>query len=170
MTAVAKRAGVGVATLYRHFPTRAAMLEEVYRHHLHRMCRQGRSAVDSRAGADALARWLDVFVRQAAAASGLAAEILAAAGAKTTNKGLSAKGGPANTGLAATHDEVLEITERLLRDAQRAGAARQDVTALDLLTLAAAVADSAPPDAVRLLRIVTDGWRTAVGPARADAV
>jgi AcrR family transcriptional regulator len=160
MTAVAKQAGVGPATLRRHFPTRAALLEEVYRHQIHRMCRQGHRAAESRAGGDALAVWLGVLARQAAAAPGLAREILAAAGAEPTNAGLSANGGPVNTGLAAARAEVVEITETLLAAARQCRAVRPDVTALDLLALVTAVAEAAPTDAVRLLGIVEDGWRT----------
>jgi AcrR family transcriptional regulator len=152
LNAVAKRAGVGPGTLYRHFPTRAALLEDVYRDQLARLRGRGRRAVDS--GADALADWLDHVAQLAAAHKGLAGEILTAADAPPTNTGRSAVGA-ANTGLRAARDDLLDITNQLLATAP----ARPDITAAELLTLVIAAAEAAPAAAPRLLKIIHHGWR-----------
>src|SRR4051812_20025180 len=62
LDAIAKHAGVGIGTLYRHFPTREALIEEVYRTELARLC----DAVPDLLAADppdrALRVWMDRFI------------------------------------------------------------------------------------------------------------
>jgi AcrR family transcriptional regulator len=60
---IAARAGVGVGTFYRHFPTRADLIAAVYRHQIETCAQAGPSLLsDSRSPLDALADWTDLFV------------------------------------------------------------------------------------------------------------
>src|SRR5437870_3932824 len=55
---VAKRAGVGIGTLYRHFPNRQALLESVYRDQVNVNCARGRELLATKPPAEALPLWL----------------------------------------------------------------------------------------------------------------
>src|SRR5215813_6470319 len=55
---VAKRAGVGIGTLYRHFPNRQALLEAVYRDWVMAHCVQARELLTTKSPAEALPLWL----------------------------------------------------------------------------------------------------------------
>lgn len=59
---VARRAGVGNATLYRHFPTRADLLVAVYSDEVTALCRRGAELIDAGSPLEALFAWLDAFV------------------------------------------------------------------------------------------------------------
>jgi AcrR family transcriptional regulator len=59
---VAARAGVGVATLYRHFPTREALLEAVYRHELTRLCEAAPAMAASGPADEALLAWMHRYL------------------------------------------------------------------------------------------------------------
>src|SRR6266581_6701180 len=59
---IARRAGVGIGTLYRHFPTRQALLEAVYRDQVESLRAQTAELLDSAPADEALAAWLRAFV------------------------------------------------------------------------------------------------------------
>ncbi|WP_431246738.1 TetR/AcrR family transcriptional regulator [Leifsonia xyli] len=60
---IAARAGVGVGTIYRHFPTRPALVVAVYRHQIEACAEAGPALLEECATAeDALRRWVDLFV------------------------------------------------------------------------------------------------------------
>src|SRR5206468_1197163 len=59
---VARRAGVGPGTLYRHFPTRFALMEAVYRDGVEALCAEAYDLLSSSAPGDALASWLRSFL------------------------------------------------------------------------------------------------------------
>ncbi|WP_214404963.1 TetR/AcrR family transcriptional regulator [Pseudonocardia lacus] len=60
---IAARAGVGVGTVYRHFPTRADLVVAVYRHQVEACVEAGRTCLDEEPTPyAALARWIDMFV------------------------------------------------------------------------------------------------------------
>jgi AcrR family transcriptional regulator len=59
---VAARAGVGVATLYRHFPTREALLEAVYRHELERLCDAAPGLAAAAPADEALRTWMHRYL------------------------------------------------------------------------------------------------------------
>ncbi|MET7362213.1 helix-turn-helix domain-containing protein [Streptomyces sp. NPDC005562] len=60
---IAARAGVGMATIYRHFPTRADLVTAVYRHQIEACAQAGPSLLaDADSPFDALRRWIDLFV------------------------------------------------------------------------------------------------------------
>lgn len=59
---VARLAGVGIGTLYRHFPTREDLLVEVYRSEISKLCREAESLSKSKPPLEALRSWLLLFV------------------------------------------------------------------------------------------------------------
>jgi AcrR family transcriptional regulator len=58
---IAKRAGVGIGTLYRHFPTRDAMLQSVYRHEVEQLAEAADTLLETMLPLDALRAWLRLF-------------------------------------------------------------------------------------------------------------
>lgn len=145
---VARRADVGIATLYRHFPTREALLETVLRSGLDAL----RTAVDELADAPspgpALSEWLGRFAESAGSWHGLPATVMVA---------LQDEGSELHASCAA----LQQATGRLLSRAQAAGAARADLGAEDLFAATAAVGWVAehvgPAPAARILALLTDG-------------
>ncbi|WP_405667564.1 TetR/AcrR family transcriptional regulator [Streptomyces sp. NBC_01166] len=70
---IAAEAGVGTATIYRHFPTRADLIVAVYRHQVEALAEAGPSLlVTGPSPYDALARWIDLFVNFVVTKQGLA--------------------------------------------------------------------------------------------------
>lgn len=145
---VARRADVGIATLYRHFPTREALLEAVLRGRLDTL----RTTADELAGdpspGGALTAWLGRFAESAGAWHGLPATVMAA---------LRDDGSELHASCAA----LQEAAGRLLCRAQETGAARVDLRVEDLFAAAAAVgwlAEHAGHEpAARVLALLGDG-------------
>jgi AcrR family transcriptional regulator len=162
---IVRRAGVGPGTLYRHFPTREALLEAVFGDQVEALCAQAYELAGSSSTppGEALASWLRAVVQHATRSQGLAASMVAALRA-----GTSAGAAPA---FASAHDSIRAAGTALLTRAQQSGVARPDLGASDLLKLANAVAWAAdqdhrdPDTADRLMSLVTDGWRLPQPPA-----
>jgi AcrR family transcriptional regulator len=117
---VAKRAGVGIGTLYRHFPTREALFEAVYRREvdqLSELAEQLRSAPEP---VDALRRWLKANVELVATKKGM---ISALALAVQTSSDL----------YAYSFDRLTKAIGTLLDRATAAGEIRADISPEDLL-------------------------------------
>lgn len=120
---VARRAGVGNATLYRHFPTRGDLLVAVYADEVAALCRRGTDLLAAPAPLDALFSWLDDFVVHVATKRALA---------------LSATDGLAGrrTRLFDNwHRSICPIATELVDQARVAGTVRSEVTATDLLAV-----------------------------------
>ena len=134
---VAKRAGVGNATLYRHFPTRADLLVAVYADEVDRLVRLG-------AEADLFA-WLEAYVEHVTTKRALA--LAAIEGAPGRRAELSGR----------WHRTITETATELV--ARAAPQLRSGLTARDLLALATGVALTAtdPAHARRLLTLVRTG-------------
>lgn len=82
---IARAAGVGIGTLYRHFPTRETLLEEVYRADAERLSRAARALAEGQPVArEALRSWLRLFIELMGTRRGLA-ELVAGADPKPTN-------------------------------------------------------------------------------------
>ena len=79
LEAVARRAGVGIGTLYRHFPTRDALYEAVYRHEVEQLVELARHLEAEAAPVEALRRWLQAGVEFMATKKGMAAALAMAA-------------------------------------------------------------------------------------------
>jgi AcrR family transcriptional regulator len=149
---IAKRAGVGIGTLYRHFPTRRDMLEAVLHDGIAELCLRADHLLVSADPGDALASWLRAVIAHAAASRGLAAELL-----RTTSE-------PGEKPVAKC-EEMRAMGARLLARAQAAGEVRADVTANDLFTLVNGIAwasDHCSGDgdyADRMLSLMLDGLK-----------
>jgi AcrR family transcriptional regulator len=63
LEAIARAAGVGIGTLYRHFPTKEALVEAVYRSELDALDREADDLLSSRPAAEAMRQWFDSYAR-----------------------------------------------------------------------------------------------------------
>ncbi|PFG43050.1 TetR family transcriptional regulator [Isoptericola jiangsuensis] len=161
LDAIAKRAGVGAGTLYRHFPNRECLLAALLAARDDALvARRDHLRSGSMSAADALGGWLEAITAWAGAFDGLP-EPLRAATATSSSP------------LAVTCQGFITTTESFLRAAQDEGSARRDVRARDLFLAAlanswvrgAAMADDA--SAAALTELTRTGWAT-VRPVRAD--
>jgi len=145
---VARRAGVGIGTLYRHFPTRQALLEAVYIDEVEAMSRAAAGLEDLEPW-EALTRWLHDFVRFAATKRALADEMLA-----TIDHDAEV--------FVACKRAIHEAGELLLARAQEAGAVRPDATFADVGRMVAGIAAIRGPEPgqiERILDMALDGLR-----------
>jgi len=147
---IARRAGVGAGTVYRHFPTKEALYTAVITDRIQRVVNEGRAVVDELAPGEALFAFLRELVLRFGA----------------TDRGL--KDALAGSGIdvaAAAPDaeaEFLELLAGLLKAAQDAGAARADLNAADVKAILVgcfAIQDAEPQAADRLVEVVLDGLR-----------
>lgn len=151
MEQIARAAGVGSATVRRHFPTRRALLEAVSRERIEALCARARDLAGRDDARGALLEWLDDVVAYCVDARGLAAA-LAYDGDET---------GPAEESRCALAME--EAAGPLLRRAVRDGAVAADVAVSDLITLIVGIVQATEhrPDhaarASRLFRLAVEG-------------
>ena len=148
---IARAAGVGSGTLYRHFPTRMALLEAVYRDSVERLCADGERLAATEPPAAALVDWLRGFVRVVSEKRGLAAAL--------------SDEGRAQSLFGECHAMINAAGADLLDRAKAAGAVRAEVPLDDVLKMAKAFALAAetspegPALAERLLAMSMDGLR-----------
>lgn len=151
LEAVAKKAGVGVGTLYRHFPTRDALVEAVYLTELDRLHEGAAELLASHPPDEALERWMDLFVEYAITKRGLAGALRA----------IVASGG---NPYLQSRAKIVDALRTLLDAAGAAGAIRSDLDPEDVL-LAMGGIWSMPDEpgwdqrARTLLGLVMDGLR-----------
>ncbi|HUY52208.1 MAG TPA: TetR/AcrR family transcriptional regulator [Streptosporangiaceae bacterium] len=149
---IARRAGVGIGTLYRHFPTRQALLEAVYRDQVEALCAYARELPGTRPPADALASWLRALVAFGATKRNLTISMMS-----TLDKSSEV--------VTSCSSLVREAAGSLLARAQQSGEIRPDVDATDLLKLSHAISVASdyptthPDQAERLLALMLDGLR-----------
>lgn len=149
---IARRANVGIGTLYRHFPTRDALVEEVYRSANRQLAEAAEALSEREPPVEALRQWLLLFVDHLATKK-LLADALA-----------GMIGGP--DALYADSTALLKTAiARLVERAEASGEIKSDVEPLDLLRALAGVANSAPhgkwaDSARRLVDILIAGVRT----------
>jgi AcrR family transcriptional regulator len=146
---IAKRAGVGIGTLYRHFPTRLALQEGVFRSQVESVCDRGRELAEAPSPGDAFAAWLGVL-----------------SGFLGTKRGLSsaliANFGKDSEVISSCGQSMRATAAQLLERAQQAGAVRSDITAMDVMRLMHGIGvavEHSPGDADRLLSMMFDGMR-----------
>ncbi|MFI7542592.1 TetR/AcrR family transcriptional regulator [Actinoplanes sp. NPDC049599] len=144
---IARRAGVGSATLHRHFPSRQALLTAVFHDRVEALCRQARESAGSAEPGTALTGWLRSVGASVAGTRGLASSLVPG----TDN---------------ACHLMMAEAGDVLLTRARRAGAVRAEVSIGDLLTLVVAISMTVEhrpgadgSEAERLLGLAIDGIR-----------
>jgi AcrR family transcriptional regulator len=125
---IARRAGVGSATLHRHFPSRKDLLETVYSDHVRELCEAAGSLAAGGDPGEALTAWLRLVGERAAVNNGLAAAIAADEDAGTPGR------------LQSCHAMIAAAGDALLERAIGSGAVRPDVDIRDLLGLVNALA------------------------------
>src|SRR6202035_5917570 len=76
MRAIAREAGVGIATLYRHFPTRESLVDAVYRDQVARLTSGARELLGQLPPAAAMRRWMDLFGDWIATKNGIPGTLL----------------------------------------------------------------------------------------------
>jgi AcrR family transcriptional regulator len=146
---IARRAAVGPGTLYRHFPTREALLAAVYRGDVEEMAARADGYAATLPPEEALTAWLGLQMEYIKHKRGLGAAVKTMLGADSET-------------LAWCRETMRGALGGLLARAQADGLVRSDVDAADVLRLVHAVgmaSESAPEDADRLLAIVIDGLR-----------
>jgi AcrR family transcriptional regulator len=150
---IARRAGVGIGTLYRHFPTREALLEALLRERFDGLTAHARRLLDAGSARAALAEWLGAFVAGANTYRGLTAALM------TTLRDEDSR-------LYASCHGMREAAAALLTSAQGTGEVRPDVDAHDLFVLVSGLAwanEQASPDPARvdrLINLILDGVAT----------
>jgi len=148
---IAKQAGVGPGTLYRHFPTREELLKAVYRNELENLATAEEKFAETRPPVEALRAWLLLFVDAVAAK-----QIIAAA--------LNTLVGDHKKVFEASYAQMHQAIHRLVKRAVKSGDIRKDLDPMDLLRALVGVANVASsPDwqqsARRLVDILIAGSR-----------
>ncbi|MGW1956713.1 TetR/AcrR family transcriptional regulator [Streptomyces sp. NPDC001920] len=153
---VARRAGVGIGTLYRHFPNRDALLSAVFEDAVGDLLCRSRELLRAPEPCAALVTWLREMVTHAGEYRGLARSLMSVSYETTS-------------ALARCSDPIREAGGALLARAQQAGTVRPDVAIGDLLQLTHAIALAAeqtpddPESADRLLQLTLRGLEPAQG-------
>jgi AcrR family transcriptional regulator len=149
---IARRAGVGIGTLYRHFPTRQALLEAVYRDQVEALRARADELRESDSPADALAAWLRALVAFSSTKHSLTTSLLETLGKDSDL-------------LSACSMVICGAADTLLTRAQQAGVVRADADPMDLIRLVHAVnlatqrGPTDPGQTDRLLGLILDGLR-----------
>ncbi|EPJ39863.1 putative HTH-type transcriptional regulator [Streptomyces afghaniensis 772] len=120
LEAIAKDAGVGIGTLYRHFPTREALLEAAYRNELARVCDSVTELLAQLPPDQAMRRWMDLFIDYLATKQGMADAL----------KAVIASGD--EDPFAESLDRISTAISTLLHAGAEVGVLRSDVDPLDV--------------------------------------
>jgi AcrR family transcriptional regulator len=145
---IARRAGVGIGTLYRHFPNRQALLEALYVNEVEEVCRSAAN-FDRGDPWEALNGWFEHLIAYLATKRALAHELLDYLEADAPL-------------FQSCRSSLFAAGEPLLRRAQEAGVVRTDVDFSDVLQMVAGIAKIATSDQAQIdhiLRIALDGLR-----------
>lgn len=159
LEAVAKRAGVGIGTLYRHFPTREALFEAVYRREVEQLGELAERLKSEAEPVDALRSWLRSNVEFVATKKGMATALaLAAYGSSELH--------------AYTFDRLTKAVGALLERAVAAGDIRADIRPEDLLRALVGMCYMHDqlgwqPTVLRLVDVFVDGLRVQGGATKA---
>jgi AcrR family transcriptional regulator len=149
---IARRAGVGIGTLYRHFPNRQALLEAVYRDQVQALQSRADELLDTADPGAALESWLRALLAFSRAKHSMMSALLATLGKDSEL-------------MSSCSTAIMDAAGTLLKRAQQAGVVRADADAGDLIRLMHAVslatqrAPSDPGQTDRLLRLILDGLR-----------
>jgi AcrR family transcriptional regulator len=149
---IAERAGVGIGTLYRHFPTRESLAEAAYRNEVQRLCDAAGELLAERSPEDALAEWMDRFVTYVAAKRSMAGMLQSVIASSDASLYTAARG------------QMAAAITMLIEAAERAGTIRADVEPDDVLRVMSGIwLVSDGPDwserSRRMLELLMDGLR-----------
>jgi len=146
---IARRAGVGIGTLYRHFPTRLDLQAAVFRTQVGTICDEGDALAATATAEQAFTAWMRSLNAYLVTKRGLSRALIEAVGVESKL-------------ISSCWMTMRETTERLLASGQEAGVIRSDVSATDVMRLVHGVAVSterAPDRADALLSVILDGLR-----------
>jgi AcrR family transcriptional regulator len=150
LDAIAKEAGVGIGTLYRHFPTREALIDAAYRNELNRLCDSAGDLLRDMPPDQALRAWMDRFADYMTTKRGMGDALRA----------LIASGGDP---FSQSRDRLTAAITTLLQAGVAAGTLRPDVSPDDVLVglsgLSLAIDPERRDQAGRLLDLLMDGLR-----------
>lgn len=154
---VARRAGVGIGTLYRHFPNREAILEAVYRRELQQLADAATRLLNSSQPREALHEWMRLFVDYIAAKKVIAPAL-----------GTAAAGGVSQI-YATSGVRITEALELMVKRAVESGDIRADADPADLFRalIGFTYGNSSPgwqASALRLVDLLMDGLRASPDP------
>ncbi|MFD3734851.1 TetR/AcrR family transcriptional regulator [Streptomyces sp. NPDC058632] len=158
---IAKRAGVGSGTLYRHFPTRRALLEAAYVDRIDAIAARAGELAERLPPGEALTEWLHELGTGMIRIRGLRALLGSAVGGDGGDGG---DAGPVNDTTDCC-EPLKGAVARLVGTAQEAGALRRDIEPVDVLRLAHGVAtaselaDGEGTHIRRYLGLLTEGLR-----------
>jgi AcrR family transcriptional regulator len=148
---IARRAGVGIGTLYRHFPSREAVVEAVYRHEVEHLAEAVPLLLKTLPADEALHRWMHLFVDYIA-----------------TKRVIAPSLGPATGGASALRANSAELITQamttLVKRAVDSGQVRKDIAPADLLRAMVGVSYGNPDQAWevsarRVIDLLMDGLR-----------
>lgn len=154
---VAERAGVGVGTLYRHFPTKEALFEAIVSNHVQQLSTLAHECATAADPGAALFAFLQYFAEQVGYKHDLA-------------EALQSAGIDIKSSCAEVMDEMLALVGELLRRAAQAGAVRNDLSAEELIAMLAGACHMSSKDGVdeeriaRILDVIWNGLRPTGAP------
>jgi AcrR family transcriptional regulator len=154
LNAIARRAGIGAGTLYRHFPTREALVEAVYRGDIAALTDRAAELVGARDPLAALEIWVREELVPAQQRPGIATTLRAALA-------------HAPEAFSPGKERFSQAADSLVEAARAAGAIRPDVETRDILRMAHGIATSSEDDqgaCQRMLTIMFDGLRPQAEP------
>src|SRR6202047_4695760 len=159
LEAVARSAGVGIGTLYRHFPTREALFEAVYRREVQHLADLAEQLKQEAQPVDALRHWMRSNVKFVATKKGMSAALSLAA---YKNSEL----------FSYSFDQLTQAVGGLLKRAIAAGEIRDDITPEDLLRALVGMCymhdqPGWQTSVLRLVDVFIDGLRLRPGGSRA---
>jgi AcrR family transcriptional regulator len=151
LNSIAKKAGIGIGTLYRHFPTREALVLEVYRNEVQHVVDAAPALLETMEPFDALRAWMELNAHYGMAKAGLADALSAAT---ISHENLAAE----------TYGPVVGALSQLLQANERAGTIRANVDPDDVLLMMGFMWRVDPngdwqAQSRRLLDIMMDGLR-----------
>jgi AcrR family transcriptional regulator len=155
---IARRAGVGIGTLYRHFPSREAVVEAVYRREVEQLAEAVPRLLKSSPPDEALHKWMHLFVDYIATKRLIAPSLEAVAGASSALRANSA-------------ELIAQAMATLVKRAVEHGQVRKDIAPSDLLRAMVGVSYGNPDQAWeasarRLIDLLMDGLRPQSGARR----
>lgn len=155
LDAIAKEAGVGIGTLYRHFPTRESLIEAAYRNELARLCDAVPGLLEALPPDKAMRVWMDRFVDYMTTKRGMAEALrmVIASGVDPYNQ---------------SRDRLFGAIGALLDAGARAGTVRSDIAPPDVMTTLSGVSlavvhPEQREQADRVLDLIMDGLRYTTG-------
>ncbi|MEZ5734605.1 MAG: TetR/AcrR family transcriptional regulator [Novosphingobium sp.] len=174
LDAIARRAGVGIGTLYRHFPSRDAIIEAICRREVTQLAEAAPKLLSSMSPADALQQWMRLFVdyiatKQLLSAAiyyifGIAPEHFRNSAARITDSPVM---GTTTELWHSSTAQLIEAAVLLLKEGIKAGEIRADIEPMDLLRAISGFTVTYGNDvegweasALRLIEIFMDGLRT----------